>query len=356
MGIRNLFKHKDYNPATGWAGSNLSSYSSPWATGAGLKSIIVPDAVIPDGQVTIAQAMGVPPIARAVMTYTSVVSDFPLVAVGGDVPWLSKSEGWQTPAMRSVKMFQDIFWAGHTLLRVTRDSFGYVQEAEWMPLDRWAIDADGFVLIDGHLVEQSSVVYIGGFLPMGFLQFSAATIRHYWAMIQTIESRSNNPVPLIAIHIDEDCTLTDEELDDVIEDWSAARRAKNGAVAVVPKGITIEVLGDKADDGVLLTAGRNAARLDVANFVNMPSALIEGNNGTSGTYENTLQNQNEFARLSLPIFTKAIEARLSQDDVTPPGITVKFDSSNFDAASTPAKGNIGSATPATQTIQGEIAQ
>ena len=362
--LKNLFKHKDYNPATGWSGSNVSAWTSPWLQQpTPVRAIIVPDAVLPEGDATIAQALGIPPIARAVMAYSSVISEQPLMAsvnppFTGDVEaatqWLNHSQGWLTPAMRNVKMFQDIFWAGHCVLRVGRDSAGYVNDAEWLPLDRWSLDADGNVLLDGYLEDQASFVYIGGFLPMGFLQFASATIRHYWAMINTIESRSNNPVPLVAIYIDEDCDLSDDEIDDVVEDWSNARRAKNGAVAVVPKGVRVEVLGDKIDSSQLLTAGRNAARLDVANFVNMPGALVDGNNGTSGTYENTLQNQSEFAALSLPLFTKAIAGRLSQDDVTPPGVTVSFDSSKFDQASTPAVGNTGSAVPAAPTIQGEI--
>lgn len=364
MGFRETFKIKDWRPGTGWhKGSGvagITSYTSPDAfgsTGAGLAAVIVGEGVVPEAGVTIAQALGVPPIARAVMAYSAVISEQPLVGDddGAATSWLGRTDGCITPAQRNVNMFHDLFWSGHTLLQVKRDAAGYVSEAMHLPLGRWKIDEQGYVLVDDVQVDQSSVVYIPGMLPMGFLTYAAGTIRHYWAMINTIESRSSNPVPLIAIHVEEDCTLTDDEIEEVIDSWSKARKSKNGAVAVVPKGIRLEVLGEGADDGVMLTAGRNAARLDVANFVNMPGALVDGNNGTSGTYENTLQNQSEFAALSLPLFTKPIAARLSQDDVTPPGVTVKFDSSKFDAASTPAKGNTGDATGAGPVIQGEIA-
>jgi hypothetical protein len=362
VGFRDTFKIKDWRPGTGWAkGSTvagITSYTSPWSTGAGLAPVIIADGVVQEsGNVSVAQALGVPPIARAVMAYSSVISEQPLVGSVQDdtTSWLGRTDGAITPAMRNVLMFQDLFWSGHTLLTVKRDAAGYVSEAMHLPIGRWKIDEEGYVLVDDVRVDQSTVVYIPGLLPMGFLQFAAGTIRHYWAMIRTIESRSANPVPLIAIHIEEDCTLTDDEIEEVIDNWSDARKSKNGAVAVVPKGIRLEVLGEGADDGQMLTAGRNAARLDVANFVNMPGALVDGNNGTSGTYENTLQNQSEFAALSLPLFTNPIAARLSQDDVTPPGVTVRFDSSRFDSMSSPAKGNTGDATGAGPVIQGEIA-
>ena len=357
MGIRNAWRIRNYNKGTGWAGTpSTAAYSTPWATGASLAPVIIAGQEIlrTSTQVTMAQAMGIPPIARAVMMYTAVVAGQPLTAAGEvpqgvDLSWLnSTGEGALSPAVRNAQLVQDIFFAGHTLLQVTRDSDGYVNDAVRMPLDRWNLDEAGYVLIDGQEVHQDSVVYIPGLLPFGFLTYAASTIRHYEAMTATLESRSANPVPLIAIYVDEDCPLDDDEIQQVLDNWSAARKAKNGAVAVVPKGIRIEVLGEGSDDGQMLTSARNAARLDVANFVNLTAALVDGNNGTSGTYENTLQNQNEFNALSLPLFTLPIAARLSQDDVTPPGVSVQFDASAFDAAPSDAQGNLGTAVSLTK--------
>lgn len=354
MGIRSAFKIKNFNPATGWQGNGVGTLFN---TGAGLAPVIVNGEVHSPDQVTVAQALAIPPVSRAMMIYAAVLAGQPLTAKQDgrayDLPWLTKTDGALTPAIRNVQLQQDLFFAGHACLEVTRDGAGMVTDAIRLPLDRWTVDHEGYILLDGVKDNQEKYLYIPGFLPFGFLTYAASTIKHYENMTRTIESRSANPVPLIAIHIEEDCTLEDDEIEEVITNWSNARKSKNGAVAVVPKGIRIEVLGMGADDGVMLTAGRNAARLDVANFVNMTAALVDGNNGTSGTYENTLQNQNEFSALSLPLFTLPIALRLSQDDVTPPGVTVSFDSSDFDAMPSNAKGNTGTAvagTPATQEI------
>lgn len=360
MGILNAWRIKNYNKDTGFTGTpSTAGYTTPWST-AKLAPVIISGQEIlrPNEAVTMAQAMGIPPIARAVMMYTAVVAGQPLTAQGTlpegtTLEWLnSTGEGSLSPAIRNAQLVQDIFFAGHTLLQVTRDKDGYVSDAIRMPLERWNLDAEGYVMIDGEVVHQDSVVYIPGLLPFGFLTYAASTIRHYQAMTDTLESRSANPVPLIAIYVDEDCPLTDEEIEEVLANWSAARKARNGAVAVVPKGIRIEVLGEGSDDGQMLTSARNAARLDVANFVNLTAALVDGNNGTSGTYENTLQNQNEFNALSLPLFTLPIAARLSQDDVTPPGVSVHFDATAFDAAPSDAQGNLGTAVQSpTQQIE-----
>jgi len=348
VGIRSAFKIRSFNPATGWQGGTAGT--TMWNTGAGLAPVIIGGEVISTTGVTVQQALSIPPVARAVMVYASVIAGQPLAATKDgaayDLPWLTKTDGALTPALRNVKLMQDIFFAGHACLQVKRDGAGMVTDALHMPLDRWDLDAEGYVMQDGLAVPQDNYVYIPGLLPMGFLTYAASTIRSYEAMVRTVESRTANPVPLIAIFIDEDCTLEDDEIEEVINNWSAARKSKNGAVAVVPKGIRIEVLGMEANDGAVLTAGRAAARLDVANFVNMPGALVEGNNGSSGTYENTLQNQNEFSALSLPLFTLPIALRLSQDDVTPAGVSVAFDSSDFDAMASSAQGNTGAAVAA----------
>lgn len=348
VGILSAFKIKHFNPATGWQGTDATVGAHLWNTGAGLAPIIVQDGVLaPAAGVNVSQAMAIPPVARAIMLYASVMAGSPLTAKQDgqphDLPWLTHTDGALTPAVRNVQMMQDIFFAGHSCLQVIRNEAGHVTDAIRLPLDRWSLDAEGYVLMDGQLEPQDRFVYIPGFLPMGFLTYAASTIRSYEAMVRTVESRSANPVPLIAIHIEEDCTLEDDEIEEVITNWSNARKSKNGAVAVVPRGIRLEVLGEGADDGAMLTAGRDAARLDVANFVNMTAALVDGNNGTSGTYENTLQNQNEFSALSLPLFTLPIALRLSQDDVTPPGVSVSFDTSALDAAPADARGNVGAA-------------
>lgn len=360
MGILNAWRIRKYNQATGWAGSESSlNYATPWQTGATLAPVIISGQEIlrPESSVSMAQAMAIPPIARAVMLYTAVVAGQPLVAENKDgsayaLEWLnSTGEGAVSPALRNAQLVQDLFFAGHALLEVTRDTDGYVTDAIRLPLDRWSLDEEGYVLIDKERVHQDTVVYIPGLLPFGFLTYAASTIRHYAAITRTLESRSANPVPLIAIYVDEDCNLTDEEILQVQTNWADARRSQNGAVAVVPKGIRIDVLGQDAGGGEMLTEARNAARLDAANFVNLTAALVDGNNGTSGTYENTLQNQNEFNALSLPLFTLPITRRLSQDDVTPPGVSVQFDGSRFDTAPQDARGNTGRAieTPPTTT-------
>lgn len=331
----------DYNPLVGPVSSD--SYVSPWSDNSHLAPVLFPnlaDSLLP---VSSGEALQVPPVTRALFLYSTIAAGFPLVTSNGAADWLNTTEGAVTPAHRTASIIQSLILRGASCLWVERDDEGYVSKADHIPDSWWSINSDGFILINNELVNQSSVVYIPSLLPTGFLEYGKATIRQYLSICSTITNRAANPTPLLEIHITDDFEGEPEELQETLENWAAARQSPNGAVAITPKGIELNTPGAQAnEDGAMLLQARNAVRLDVANFLNINAAMLDGNNGTSDTYSNTLQNQSELINLSLDSFLKPIEARLSQDDVTRPGITVSFDRSKFDALPD-AKGNTGSA-------------
>jgi hypothetical protein len=228
-----------------------------------------------------------------------------------------------------------------------------------VPRERWNVDSAGYVEIDGVRQDSNHLVYIPALLPQGFLDYAKSSVNHYHQLQTAILNRASNPVPLLDLHINDaqfspqpdvygdDGTLIEEgEVAEMTRKWGDARRSKNGAAAMSPHWLDVRPLGDGKMD--MLVEARNAVRLDVANYLNINAAMLDGNSGTSDTYSNTLQNANEFLTLSLRMFLEPIEQRLSQDDVTAPGVTVRFDTSKFDTF-TDAKGNTGTAvTPAEQ--------
>ncbi|MDN8680276.1 hypothetical protein Q0L73_14220, partial [Staphylococcus aureus] len=64
----------------------------------------------------------------------------------------------------------------------------------------------------------------------------------------------------------------------------------------------------------MLTEARNAVRLDVANFLNINAAMLDGDSGASDNYSNNLQNLIELIGLSLEEFMNPIAQRLTQPD------------------------------------------
>ena len=333
--------------------SPITSYASPWATRDKLAGLVLTDgaraAITGAGTViTVQDALRVPAVARAAAQITSAVATIGLKArddngAAVDLAWLSgPTTGPVSGAYMWAQCALDLLWQSATVLIVTaRDGDGYPTAVERVPLGLWSLETDrGVVLIDGQAVDQSTIIYVPGLVPLGFLDAAAEHVAHYMALIRTIGSRSRNPIPMIDLHLDEEWVGDDEELEEVRDAWAAARRHENGAVGISPRGVNVRpLLAGSSDDQAMLIQARNAARLDIANFANLPANMLEGDNGASGTYQNTLQVHSEFVRLSLPLFMAPIAARLSQDDVTPPGVTVYAPLDDLDDSMTDPHGN-----------------
>jgi phage portal protein BeeE len=94
----------------------------------------------------------------------------------------------------------------------------------------------------------------------------------------------------------------------------------------------------------MLIQARMAVRTDIANFLGINSAMLDGSTGSNDVYSNALQSKSELLELSIKTFTEPIASRLSQNDVTAPGTKVIFDYSSYEVIED-ARGNIGTATP-----------
>lgn len=329
-----------YSPNTGFP--ETIGYASPWAIDSHLAAIIPP--TMQGSAVTVAQALRVPPVTRGTGLLSTVAASCPIVPAAGQLPaWLTATTGPIGPGHRVAQLVQDLMFHGRALLLVERTE-GEITDAIRLAPALWGINERGEVTIQGRALVASTYVYIPALLPVGFLEYGQDSVTQYLALVKTINSRASNPVPLVELHITEQFDGEPEELEQAQRDWSAARQAETGAVAFTPHGIELKTPGLGAATDWLLEA-RNAVRLDVANFLNINAALLDGNNGTSDTYSNTLQNANEFVTFSLRTWLGPIAERLSQDDVTPEGVRVRFDTSEFDdKTGTDARGNTGDAT------------
>ena len=70
---------------------------------------------------------------------------------------------------------------------------------------------------------------------------------------------------------------------------------------------------------------RNASRLDLAAYFQLPGSLLDASTATASlTYQTQEGNQSSLDTLTVPYWARPIEDRLSQDDVVPVGHTVRF--------------------------------
>lgn len=309
---------------------------SPWATGE-LSKIVWSDIFGMQGaSVTRTEALSIPGVFKARATLTSLIADKPLKAYRGDVElvnqptFLYRTDGGVSPWQRMAATIDDLIFYGKSLWLVARAADGSITEAQRWPIEWWEITPDGELRVQPNasspkvpLPEENAILIWGP--SEGLLTLGVRTLRGAADIESTVAARARSPIPAAVLReTTSDADIQPEEAQELIASWVRARQDPNGAVAYLPYGIELEALGDTNTD--LFTEARNASRIDIANFFNLPASLLDGSLSTASlTYSTQEGKRNEVFDYGLPYWIRPIEERLSQDDVVPRGQRVRFD-------------------------------
>lgn len=313
---------------------------SPWAGNTeNIYSLVASDLWGADyNAVTRTQAMQVAPVKRGRAIIVGTLSDLPLQSGAWDdetfVPaarqptWLTQTSGTQTVWHRMALTLDDCIFHGWSLWAVDRNAAGAILNAARVPIERWAFDSNSplGVTVDGRPVTDAGSVILFPGPDEGLLTTGAEVIRGDRAMSRAWVGRVESPIPAMVLQevsSGSDSRVTPAQAEAYVSAWKQARSAPGGAVGFLPSNLKMDVFGDTNAD--LFTEGRNNVRLDVANLLNLPASVLDGSTATASLTYSTAQG--EFSQLNawLEYWLAPIEARLSQDDVTPHGQTVRFD-------------------------------
>lgn len=303
---------------------------SPWQTGT-LSSIVWSDVFGTDSllQVTRAEAMTVPAIAKARAIIVGQLAGAPLQALRGTTvlpdaeqpAFLYRTNGAISPWHRNAWTFDDLLFNGWALWEVVRGSDNTILSADRVPPEQWKINPDGSISLYDQPANANEILLFPG-PNEGLLTFAARTIRAARRTDDAWQGRVRNPVPIVELHQVSDDALNDEEVDELLAGYVAARSDVNGAVTYTPPEIEIRTHGE-ADPSMLVEA-RNALRVDVANFVGLPAASLDGSVAQASlTYVTQDGKMSELGE-GLRMYAEPFEARLSQDDVVPRGQRVRM--------------------------------
>lgn len=294
--------------------------------------------------VTQAEALRVPAVARGRAVLQSLLGGRPLRALNAAGPltdqptWLYRSDSGVSPQLRMSLILDDMIFHEASLLVVERGAqpsnggLAPILDAVHCPRERWDVDpADGTLLVDDQPVPPGAVVWIPG-PSSGLLREAADTIRAARDMTRAWAQRVRTPVPSLLLKELEQNGMTDAEIDDMLSKVATARRSGDGAVMFIPAGVEAVPL-NPSDDAALFENGRNALRIDIANFMNFPAGVLDGSPNTASlTYDTRQGMRNALQDYTLPYYYQPIENALSQDDVTPRGTRIRFDFTDLDAA------------------------
>lgn len=327
MGILNALRLANY--------SRPESVVSPW-TDAQLKSFVWSDVFgnVDNIPVTRAEAMRVPGVAKARNLLAPAIGRQPLQVLDKAGPVASQPTWTYRTDQDLVSMTHlmtwitdDLIFMGRALLAVQRGSDNFPISIDRISPDRYTV-TDGSILVDEKSVDASSVIFIPGLVD-GLLDIGSRTIRGARYVEEAWVGRVRNPVPTTVLQqTDSDTQLEQDEVEDIIRKYSAARRDPDGAVTFIPAGLSLSAMGE--NDSNLFVEARNALRIDIGSFVGVPSSLMDATTvQASLTYENKEGARDRFYVEALPLYASAIEARLSLDDVVPRGQRVRFDFSEL---------------------------
>lgn len=202
-----------------------------------------------------------------------------------------------------------------------RDFYGWPIWVEWVSHDRATTDSDGILIaVDRKPVRPEDVIRFDSPLGDGFLRNAKRDIQRAIALNLSASLAEDNPVPTVELHNEAGVSMTPEEREQLISDWSASRRKRG--VAYTPKGLKVIAHGQAPQQ--LLIDGRRAISLDLIRHANLPAwAASTAVEGATMTYDNRALRNWELIDLSFASFHAAIDDRLSMPDVTPRGWRVR---------------------------------
>lgn len=285
--------------------------------------------------VTRAVAMKVAPVHKGRSVIVGRLGDLPFelgefkdgefVADATQPAWLtSTNDEATTPYYRFAWSLDDTLFTGWALWAVDRDDNGTVTAAERVARNMWRFDKEsptgvaialdsGAGLIWAHVTNSKDVILFAG-PDEGLLTTAHDTIIGWRHMERAWVGRTRNPLPLVVLQETEANGADADEVEKVIADYSTARMSPNGAVMFSPHGIEVKTFGEAKAD--LFNEGRNAARIDIANHMNLPVTYLDGSTATSSLTYVTQEGDRNQVIDDLEFWIAPFEARLSQPDIT----------------------------------------
>ncbi len=268
---------------------------------------------------------------------------YPLVAkrgaaaLAGQPKWLYRTDTPTSPQERMTWLMDDAIFHGRALLIVERTASGQITDAVRLPPTLWRdrTQGDGIEISTGASTwmplttdaERLTYIRFQSFQD-AFLKIGAMVVRTGEGIQQGISGRAKSPIPMLDLHMTEPTALTTPEKEALRKSWVNARNSPDGAVAVTPHNVDVNVLGENG--GEFLDTARNSQRIDVANMLHVPVGLIDGTTSMASlTYSTQEGRRVEFHDYGLNLWRTVFESRLSMDDVTPSGTRIEIDLSEL---------------------------
>jgi len=184
---------------------------------------------------------------------------------------------------------------------------------------------NGFYL-DGYLTPVTgvgSLIMFSG-IDEGILNRGGRTITTALELEKAVARMAAEPNPTMVIK-NTGVDLPAEQVSSLLASWAAARQKRSTAYLSGPLDVT--TFGYDAQQMELSQSRLNTAA-EIARMCNIPAWYLNAESA-SATYSNVSQERRSLVDFSLRPYMSCVEERLSMNDLTPRGQTVRFDLDDY---------------------------
>jgi phage portal protein BeeE len=286
--------------------------------------------------ITRQQAMSVPTIARCRNLIVGVPATAPLKLWKDDqelpkMPWLDQPCANQASAVTMAWTYDSLFFYGVSYWQVVEEYADDHRPSRfvWVANNRvsWNTNAISTVIeqyfVDGYTVPMAgigSLITIQG-LDEGILNRGSVTIRAAYDLQNAAAVAAKTPFPAGELH-NIGADLEEHEVIGLLAKWREARN--NNSVAYTSSVIEFKPTQFSPKDMMYVEAIQNMA-LEVARMCNVEADYVSAEIHKSMTYTNMQDRRRDFVANTLQPYITAVEGRLSMNDLTANGQSVKVD-------------------------------
>jgi HK97 family phage portal protein len=314
--------------------TSLTAQYAPTIMGENLNSLF--NYVMP--RVNRNEAMSVPSVARCANLLKGVIGGLPLNlyrnSTGeelGNPVWVDQPAINQPRSVTMAWTVDSLLMYGVAYWQVTElyAEDGRPSRFKWIPNVKVTFNTDLYGMeitqyfIDAVAVPMSGLGSIVTFQAFdeGILERGSDTIRAAIDLRKAAVIAASTPMPSGVLR-NNGADLDPKEVAGLLAAWKNARQ--NRATAYLTSTLEYQPTSFSPKD-MMYDSAQQFLATEISRLCNLPAYMISAEANQSMTYSNLLDERKSFYSLSLAPYVCAIEDRLSMDDITARGNSVKFD-------------------------------
>lgn len=285
------------------------------------------------GRISRQEALAVPAVKRARDLICGGIGQFPLMLLdpnGKPTDWslLNQPEAGIARSVSVTRLIEDMLLYERGWWKTTHVGW------HGKPAEVRRLEAESVHVVPTYVSypEGQALVWpeVAGLVrfdsPNGGLLTSSTAIRAYIALSLIAMQAVDGAPPIDWFTAGDDGEdPEDDEVEETLNDWAAARRRRR--TAFVPNNLKYNRDGFNPEQ-LQMSQAREFAITEIARLTGIDAEELSVST-TSRTYFNAQDRRRDRLESVLGPYMTAVEGRLSMEDVTPRGYTTKFDTSSY---------------------------